>query len=323
MQLPYAAALATGTKTVALCTHNSQFPCGLCKSCLMNARRILSARIQMEGICHEHSLFSTFTYATEPDGGNLVPDHLSSTIHRLRDRFRKSSRTVRFFGIGEYGGLTGRPHYHAVIFGLGPQDVTHIDESWKSIDKVDDRSRAGHTSHYLLAPGLADYITGYVSSKLKKPDSPLLLGRTPEFSVMSRRPGIGMPFVLNICEALNTSEGALYLARHKDVPTSFICNGKQHPLGNYMRQKLRLYFFGDHLQPRERADQLGLEEHARILEHLPPLQTNAPAFEKLAAWTEANQLRKRAIKVKKSVRKAQVDRKHQIASSRKRINEAL
>lgn len=298
-----------------LCTSSSTFPCGKCQSCLINARRIWSARINLEAQSHEHSLFSTFTYEKEPPGGTLVKEHLSTTIHRLRDRLRRVSRQVRFFGVGEYGGLTGRPHYHAALFGLGPQDARTIDESWHALDAVSDGSRAGHTSHYLLAPGLADYITGYVSSKLKKPDSALLLGRTPEFSVMSRRPGIGLPFLLSLCEALNTPAGARYIAVHKDVPTAFLCGGQNLPIGPYLRQKLRLFFFGDHLQPRERADLLGAEEHARILAHLPPLQVDTPAFEQLAAWTQAYQARKGEITSKKAVRKLQVSTRLKIKQS--------
>lgn len=273
----------------------------------------------LEAQSHEHSYFSTFTYEKEPPGGSLVKDHLTGTFHRLRERARTLSKTVRFFGVGEYGEQHGRPHYHAVIYGLGPSELGHVDASWQGINRLEDGSRAGYTRHFVLAPDLATYITGYIAKKWTAPDNANLAGRYPEFAEMSRRPGIGMPFILNLCEALNTSEGALYMARFGDVPTSFRCAGRNLPLGSYMRGKLREHFFGSPLQPRTGADYRGKLEHEKFLKHLPPLQVDATSFERLAAWSEATQSRRKEIKTTKMVRSRQVKGMQKIRNSRRTL----
>lgn len=79
-------------------------------------------------------------------------------------------------------------------------------------------------------------------------------GREPEFAVMSRRPGIGSAALAPFIETLNTSAGALYIARHGDVPNAFMIDGKQLPIGPHLRGLLRLEFFGDHRRPQSAKD---------------------------------------------------------------------
>ena len=42
-------------------------------------------------------------------------------MKRLRARFR--ARTIRFYMCGEYGETYSRPHFHACLFGLRPDDL--------------------------------------------------------------------------------------------------------------------------------------------------------------------------------------------------------
>ena len=77
----------------------------------------LAIRLEHESMFHENTWFVTATYADEylPYGGSLNHNHISEMIRGLRDKLRPIK--IRFFGVGEYGGILGRPHYHFIIFG--------------------------------------------------------------------------------------------------------------------------------------------------------------------------------------------------------------
>lgn len=83
---------------------------------------------------------------------------------------------------------------------------------------------------------------------------------------MSRNPGIGMMAIKALVEAFNTSAGALYIARHGDVPIAFQVGSKVMPLGRTIREHLRLALFGDHRQPQRAKD---LREQQFFVDHLP------------------------------------------------------
>lgn len=215
----------------------------------------------LEAQVHVHPWFSTLTYKEEPIYGLHKP-HLTRAMHRLRELARRRGiSSVRYFGVGEYGERFGRPHYHTAVFGLGPGDASLIDEAW-SVD--DPRSgpgigRPGSTDHHPLDPGLAEYISGYVTKKLTRKGDPRLDGREPEFAVMSRRPGIGGPALDPLLQALNTSHGALYIARHHDVPSAFNIGGRMLPIGPHLRGLLRLFFFGEETQPKAAKEKANRE----------------------------------------------------------------
>lgn len=243
----------------------------------------------LEAQSHSYSSFNTFTYEVEPDGRFLNKAEFSASLHRLRELARRSSgRAVRFYGIGEYGDQLGRPHYHAAIFGLLPEDAPLIDRAWTDrTGCVPASGKPGFVHHGALTPQSAEYITGYVTKKLTKSDDPRLDGRPPEFAVMSRRPGIGTPSIVSLIETLNTADGALYIARFKDVPAAFQVGTRLLPLGGHIRRLLRLHFFGEETQPKAAKAAHNRRFYENIEAHLPPLPIHASEAEKLALWFEA------------------------------------
>lgn len=237
----------------------------------------------LESRFHEHSVFSTFTYEVDPDDGSLNREHLSSTVKRLRSRLaERNLGPVRFFACGEYGERNSRPHYHAALFGLNPEWLEHVDAAWHGLRSAD-RSAPGFTWHGSLTPQSAAYITGYVSKKLGGSDqarAAVLAGRTPEFVLMSRRPGIGLVAVPMLVEALTTREGSMYLALHKDVPTAFQIDGRLMPLGGYLRRRLREVILGDARQPAAAKE---LHEKQFFAKALPFVPSDAsPTLRRLA-----------------------------------------
>lgn len=126
---------------------------------------------------------ATLTYAPEhePPDGSLSPRHMQLWLKRLR-RLLPPTRPIRFFGCGEYGDETFRPHYHVALYGVAPLETELVQSSWGM----------GHVHLMELNAETAQYLCGYVVKKMTSPDDPRLQGKHPEFTRMSLRPhGIG------------------------------------------------------------------------------------------------------------------------------------
>lgn len=182
-----------------------------------------TGRICLEAASHKDpSWFLTLTY-----GPDSVP--ASGSLSARDWRAFSKGIGVRYFGVGEYGGVHGRPHYHAILFGIPARTVG---------DLVAERWRQGFVSVSAFCRERAQYVAGYVTKKWTKPNEELG-DRLPEFSCMSRRPGIGVPGLDWLADWLNTVEGSRYLLRHKDVPREVRIDGRLYPLGQTCVRFLR------------------------------------------------------------------------------------
>lgn len=204
-------------------------PCGQCIPCLKKRRFLWASRIVLESLTHDKNCFVTLTYKPEtvPEGGTLVPKHTQDWLKRLRRAIEPA--TVRYFLCGEYGDVSERPHYHAALFGLGPEDEDIICRSWgHGFVQVGD-----------LNIKSAQYISGYVTKKMTRKDDARLKGRHPEFARMSLRPGIGATAVPTIGDVLFSMFGAEEVNNTGDVPFALKIGSRSLPLGRYLRGKLR------------------------------------------------------------------------------------
>lgn len=103
-----------------------EVPCGQCIGCRLERSRQWAVRIMHECSLYESNLFLTLTYSDEhlPHRGVLVKRHFQLFMKRLRKHF--ANRLIRFYHCGEYGSLTQRPHYHAILFNVDfPDRVLH------------------------------------------------------------------------------------------------------------------------------------------------------------------------------------------------------
>lgn len=182
----------------------------------------------LEALVHERASFYTLTYDDDnlPDAASVSPRHLQLFIKRLRKH-----RSVRFFGVGEYGDASERPHYHLALFGLDstPDDAELVRRSWPS----------GHIYPGSLTVDSAQYIAGYVTKKMTQRDDERLQGRYPEFARMSNRPGIGANSIQSVAHALQDSKGWDKGLSDGDVPSMLKHGSRTLPLGRYMRTRLR------------------------------------------------------------------------------------
>lgn len=94
-------------------------PCGKCAYCLVNKRSQWMFRIHHEMRTQLHKgYFITLTY-DEKHVARTASGRLSL---RFRDvqlylkRLRKEKYYVKYICVGEYGGQTGRPHYHVILW---------------------------------------------------------------------------------------------------------------------------------------------------------------------------------------------------------------
>lgn len=224
------------------------FPCGQCDPCLMSRSKVWAHRIYLESLCHAENSFLTLTYSEEclPRGigglAQLQPRDLQLFFKRFRKAFGVSADNgeicssvsrVRYFAVGEYGDENERPHYHAALFGVPWNDPVVLElvrAAWPM----------GHVMLAELNPSTSKYIAGYVTKKYGRKDLDWLAGRHPEFSRMSNRPGIGALAMPDIAANLLAVENGRYVGLMEDVPTSLEMEGRQFPLGRYLRRRLRV-----------------------------------------------------------------------------------
>jgi hypothetical protein len=235
--------------------------CGGCYACRINLRREWTGRLLLESFFYPETSFVTVTYE---DSHIPIRDGLE-VLHRPDfDRFRREfGRTshgpnFRWYGVGEYGDDSLRPHYHFILFGVGlgwydelcyawsdkidQKDVTPKAVKEKRILRVDGKYREmrGFITCEPLVPERAAYACGYVIKKMHKPDDTRLKGRPPEFRSMSKQMGgIGVSGLGWLADMHMTSAGSKALRQRRDVFNSIRVEGKTYPIGSYLREKLR------------------------------------------------------------------------------------
>lgn len=208
---------------------NAPVACGRCIPCRINKRREWTHRMVLESYCHDENVFVTVTYDDDhlPPDGSVSPDDMRLFLNRLRDHCSRSlGSRFRFFGVGEYGEVSQRPHYHFIIFGMSVADLPVFQKAWnKGFVYLGDV-----TEHSI------QYVAGYTLKKMNKPD---LAGRTPEFQRQSTRPGLGALAIPILADALG-EYGRKEIEKAGDVPNRLRVGKKSLILGRYLRSKLRL-----------------------------------------------------------------------------------
>lgn len=187
-----------------------KLPCGQCIGCRLERSRQWAMRCMHEASLYEKNCFLTLTYSPEnlPPGGTLVKKHFQDFMKRLRKANPGSK--IRYFHCGEYGENTTRPHYHAIIFNYDfndklPQKKLNDNIIYTS-QKLSDIWQHGFSSIGSVTFESAAYVARYVTKKITGPaafahychfdaDGEILKDLLPEYTTMSRRPGIGRPWL--------------------------------------------------------------------------------------------------------------------------------
>lgn len=243
------------------------FPCGDCLPCRYKRRRQWCARITLEALQHGDNAFVTLTYHSKnlrtPSGHyvavgtrsedlpGLHPKDLQDFIKRLRKAI--APLQIRFFGVGEYGDETERPHYHLALFGYpscryGMSRYSKANQNCCSAcDLIAKEWGLGNTFVGTLDAASVKYIAGYTVKKMNA-KSVKLEGRHPEFARMSLRPGVGYDGLHELADKVMKYD---FCDKHGDVPF-FLGQGRgKMPLGRYLRSKLRRLCGNDEKTPAE------------------------------------------------------------------------
>lgn len=222
--------------------------CGQCLGCRVNKRRLWTHRIMLELSLHENSTFATLTYSDEklPEDHSLKPHDVRDWLKRLRSTYEnETQKKIRYYLVGEYGDKTQRPHYHVILFGY-PNCLYGLSQYSKQqttccppCEEIKRSWGKGNIFLGQVTKASSQYVCGYVVKKMTAKTDPRLNGRYPEFARMSLKPGIGADYMKKLLDIITSEHGVKILERLQDVPQSIMYDGKEYPLGKYLRKKLR------------------------------------------------------------------------------------
>lgn len=208
-------------------------PCGKCAYCLVNKRSAWMFRIHFEMRDQLHKgYFLTLTY-DEKHVGRTASGRLSL---RFRDvqlylkRFRKAKHYVKYICVGEYGGLTNRPHYHMLLWtDASPQ---FIQENWKSSK---DNSVMGIVHFGNLSMASAMYTLKYIiQPKVRLEDEVDCFGRNVPGREKTRAQfskGLGLGY-------LTTAMYNFHTADYENPEMFSIIDGRKVALPRYYKSKI-------------------------------------------------------------------------------------
>lgn len=201
-----------------------QLPCGQCIACRLARSREWAVRCTHEAQLYDDNCFLTLTYndANLPADGSLRRDDLTKFFKRLRKRYPHS---IRYFACGEYGEKFQRPHYHAILFNHDFQDKKlfktgkfplYVSESLMELWPF------GHSIVAGFSFESAAYTARYCVKKVTgKNADQHYAGRSPEFSAMSRRPGIGYDFFIKYYDDIVNHDRVVSRGGHSSKPPRY------------------------------------------------------------------------------------------------------
>ncbi|ALS03543.1 VP4 [Gokushovirus WZ-2015a] len=215
-------------------------PCGRCLGCRIDYSREWANRMCIELDDNPHAVFVTLTYNNDhlPRTESGCPTLDKRDLQLFWKRLRKSfpGRRIRYYVAGEYGPRTLRPHYHAIIYGLSLADFGDLRyDAHNELQQPfyrSDRLASIWLNGYILLSEVSyktcAYVARYVLKKHYGTDKRLLGDAIPEFSLCSRRPGIGLlhatDYVLsgNNIFPLSTASGVVEVS----LPKAFVRHAK-------------------------------------------------------------------------------------------------
>jgi len=173
-----------------------ELPCGQCIGCRLERSRQWAIRCVHEAQMHKENCFITLTFNEENLTKSLVKTDFQKFMKRLRKRY--PDKKIRYFHCGEYGPLNMRPHHHACLFGHAFNDLEFFKETngvkiftSETLSKI---WKKGFVTVGEVTFKSAAYVARYIMKKITGKDAEQhykKLGIIPEYTTMSRRPGIG------------------------------------------------------------------------------------------------------------------------------------
>ena len=175
-------------------TNRVDVPCGSCLGCRQAKARDWALRSCMELEEYGKGVFITLTFDPQHCPVEVSKRDVQLFMKRLRRRFE--ARVLRYLACGEYGELSGRPHYHLIVFGVGLSDLPgsvlvrsgNTPESFLySSPTISHCWPYGFNSVAECTFNNCLYVARYGVKALAT--------KREGFLLMSRRPGLGVPWI--------------------------------------------------------------------------------------------------------------------------------
>lgn len=284
------------------------YPCGQCMPCRVNRKREWTHRIMLEAGLYSDNAFISLTYADQnlpltSDGlPTLDPKNLQDWLKRFRREI--APLKVRFYACGEYGEISQRPHYHAIVFNYpsckyGKSRYSKLySRCCSQCDIVLDTWGKGLVYLGAVETESAQYVCGYVTKKMTSKEDMRLNGRYPEFARMSRKPGIGYDAMHDVASAVMQFD---LVAAQGDVPSALRHGSRIMPIGRYLRRELRNMVGEERNAPQATLDKM--EEELRALYEAASVNPTSPAmrqfiFKESAVDASTQKVRQMEVKQK-------------------------
>lgn len=217
-------------------------PCGHCVGCRLRYSRIWADRCLAEASYHDSNIFLTLTYndshlprplIKEREDGSLSFSKIHPLVKRDVQLFIKRLRKhyfdqdIRYFLCGEYGSKSMRPHYHLILFGLFLDDLKplymtsegfsyYTSESIEKLWYVESDTEHSAGFHIITDVNWSTcaYVARYIMKKQYGHGAEIYdeLNYPKEFTLMSRRPGIGRQFYEDHKLDIYSDKGEVFLS---------------------------------------------------------------------------------------------------------------
>lgn len=246
-------------------------PCGKCLPCRVKKQSSWELRLRLEAWRSHTASFWTLTLddssleiASEDYGRAMIRKFFNSL--RASEARAGNSAQIRYFGCFEYGELSGRPHWHFLIYNLqknyieperyrrGLPRLRHHIGLWPH-GHVDVAEYNTATTKYV-----ASYITDFYQLKQNRPD------RMP-VPFRSRLPSIGYSGIKLQAELLARQHSSLW-----SLPAYFQLGQRKFPLDGYTRNTFKKHYLqaGGKITSRiHHRQNLALLEEQAVLDHTP------------------------------------------------------
>lgn len=216
--------------------------CGSCMPCRINHTSAWSLRCVYELQDWDCASFVTLTYDNEhlPGDFGLNPKDWQAFKEAMRYDLKIQGRKFKYFMCGEYGDDTthsppgikhGRPHFHAILFGVNPdpyddknKDRELIIQNWPKCDPVRFKwnPKGNNAIDFVNRKDIA-YVCGYCEKKIKGDAGKDLYGdRLPPYQKQSN--GLGLKYFMQNKDRF-IEQGFCYL------------NGRRIAIPRYFREK--------------------------------------------------------------------------------------
>lgn len=254
-------------------TNPIDIPCGRCMGCRLDRSQQWAVRCMHEAQMHEQNSYLTLTFSDEhlPINYSVDPRDMQLFMKRLRKSVHP--KTIRFFLGAEYGDQYLRPHYHLIIFGHDFSDKIKFKKNkqgqWlytsSSLEKL---WPYGHATLGDVTFESAAYVARYCTKKVGGEAADTHYLRThplhgficrvrPEFSLMSRMPGIGQSWFDKFKSDLFPSDQCVIDGRVIAVPRFYLKQlDEKEATAIKRRRRAKALVYKPHKTNRRRHDRI-------------------------------------------------------------------